>query len=74
MPKEYHKDLVGLAIKVKDQCEELLQDREINEELKKAKKELADVRKRVDTFFEKFRLIADELEYEIGRWIPPESP
>jgi hypothetical protein len=59
---EPHNQLVALAIKVRNQTQELLVDRVINEELKKARKELADIRKRTDKFFLEFRRIADELE------------
>ena len=70
---EPHKQLVALAIKVQNQCNDLLLDRNINQELRKARKEVADLRQRIDKFLNEFTHIAHELELGIQLWNGEES-
>ena len=65
---EPHRQLVNLAYKVSEQVDQLLLDRVVNEELKNARKELADVQKRIGKFMSQFRRIADELELGTQTW------
>jgi len=65
---EPHRQLVNLAYKVSEQVDQLLLDRVVNEELKNARKELADVQKRIEKFMSQFRRIADELELGTEPW------
>ena len=63
-----HKQLVNLAYKVSEQVDQLLLDRVVNEELKKAREELENIQKRIEKFMSQFRHIADELELGIQTW------
>ncbi len=58
---EPHTQLVSLAIKVRDQCAQLLLDRNIDQELKKQRQEYHDLKRRIEKFLTDFRQIADEL-------------
>ena len=46
--------------------QELLREREIDERLKAARKELKDLKNRIDTFLDAFRQIVDDLEIGTG--------
>ncbi len=61
-----HKELVRLAHKNAELVEELLRDREIDERLKAARKELKDLNRRINTFLDAFRRIVDDLEIGTG--------
>jgi hypothetical protein len=63
---KHHRELVRLAHKNQELVEELLRDREIDERLKAARKELKDLKNRIDTFLDAFRQIVDDLEIGTG--------
>jgi 5-bromo-4-chloroindolyl phosphate hydrolysis protein len=63
---KHHRELVRLAHKNQELVEELLRDREIDERLKAARKELKDLKHRIDTFLDAFRQIVDDLEIGTG--------